>query len=306
MATRRGRKYRFDPCVDTVRRGDIAPFLSILVNNIQIYGSDTKLAPPTFIAKTLVEYGGIAFIRETGDWAAFKRSRRDRRTGMPRYVRLIGDAGYLSEELYVPEENDGPICIIPANAYFHPPEDIIRDKVKSLFMAETALAQNIDALKQCMLIKYTDKDLKASIDNAEMEREMGASAVCIPTTAFGDVEIANFSPEGKCYLTELLAYRSMAVEEIDASTGRVTIGEKTERRTDDEISVIENSACSTIDTIIDSFNRYAEWYGLDAHAVRGVELRRNAQEGETVGESDETQDDAQTPNDEAEEGNSDD
>lgn len=278
MATRKGRRTK-DPCV-TDMGANLAPYLSILCNNVQIYGEDTQNVPPTYIIRTLVERGGIAFLRREKQWAAFSSIGALRRTKFPRQVRLYGDMGKLSEPLDVAADNSGDICIIPANAYFAPPVNEIAEKVKALDQIAVALGQNLNAIKQASAIIYDDKDLKGQLEVAEERRKSGEATVLIQKKVGSDVHIENFSPNAQCYITELLAVWTQTMEELDERAGKVKVGEKTERRTDDEISVIENSACSTIDTIIDTFNNYCKWYGIKARAERGVEIKQTKQEEE--------------------------
>ena len=304
MATRSGRKDRFcDPCAYGMKRGYYSPFLSILCNNVQIYGAATEDVPPTYIIRTLVERGGVAYIRDINQWAAYTPWGRLRRTGFPRFIRLRGDSGRLSSPLLVGEgAKTDNICVIPANAYFYPPEKIIQEKVDSLFHTEDAIFQNMDALRQCSAIFYDNPTLETQIRQAEEDRLAGKRTVHLLRKTGQRIDIEDFSPNAQNYLTELLAVRAANLEELDASTGRVTIGEKTERRTDDEVSVIENSACSTIDTIIDTFNRYCKWYGIAARAERGVEIRQEPQQEENGQEPEEAEEEPQGAQSGGEEG----
>lgn len=277
MATRQGRK--IDPCKDMEGSFAIAPFLNILCNNVQIYGTDTENAPPLFIIKTLVERGGVAYLRSAREWFAYTTAKRRRRTGFPSAVRLIGDNGRVSEPFDV-HERDGDIVIFPANAYFFPPVYEVQRQVDALAAVSSALGQNLDALRQSTAIIYDDPDLTQEIEAAERARLSGAQTVKIKKNSGRTVDIQTFSPQARSNIPDFLALWTETLEELDALTGRATVGEKNERRISEEISVIEDSACSSIDVIIDTFNRFAEWYGVDAHAVRGSEIRREAKTSE--------------------------
>ena len=125
MATRTGRQCFVDPCLSKyAETGHNAPFLSILINNIQIFGSDTEDTPPHFISKTLVMNGGIAFLRRYKKWAAFRSVAPADYAGIPKKIRLVGDLGRLS----APMDVDGKdVCVISANAFFCPPAyDVLR------------------------------------------------------------------------------------------------------------------------------------------------------------------------------------
>lgn len=278
MATREGRRCKDDPCAVGAVRGRLAPFLSVLCNNIQIYGSDTEGTNPTFIARTLVEDGAVAYLKSENLWSAFTSTGRRRYDHFPTVVRLIGADGVVSSDIKTGEGKDADLCIIPANAFFYPPRIAIKRKVDTLDEIASALGQNMDALRQATAVIYDDPDLKAQIDAANKERLRGGSTVSIRKKLGQDLRIENFSPSAESHLPDLLDFWTNTIEELDESTGRVKVGEKSERRTDDEITVIENSASAEIDVIIDTFNRFCKWYGISARAERGVEVKSTPSE----------------------------
>lgn len=305
MATRAGRKDRWDPCKCLKGGGVYAPFLSILAHNIRVTGSDAESAPPTFIVRTLIERGAIAYVRSANVWAGFVSVGRLRRTGFPRRVRLVGDNGLLSGELFVEEDKDADVCIIPANAYMFPPRASIEEKVDSLRVTANAIGQNLDALRACMLIMYNDKNLAAQIEEAERKRLSGARTVSICKAIGQDVETSVFTPEADSHITELLALWGNTIEELDELTGRVKIGDKTERRTDDEIDVIRKSAFTSVDMLIDTPNEFAKWYGLDVRFAEASSEPVDGREPEDGGVAEPEGNEAQGANDETEEGEED-
>lgn len=272
MATRTGRQGFVDPCLSKyAETGHNAPFLSILINNIQVFGSDTDETPPHFISKTLVMNGGIAFLRDSKKWAAFRSVAPANYAGIPKKIRLVGDLGRLSAPMDVDGEK---VCVIPANAFFFPPAlDVIR-RVETLDMIAGAVGQNIDALRQCTAITYDDESLKGRIEEAENKRLKGARTVSIQKSPGASMEIKNFTPDTKSYIMDFMEVWKQTLEELDAVTGRATIGEKNERRITEEVSVIEDAASTAIDVVIDTFNEYAEFYEIKAIAARGSSLKR--------------------------------
>lgn len=272
MATRTGRQGFVDPCLSKyAETGHNAPFLSILINNIQVFGSDTDETPPHFISKTLVMTGGIAFLRDSKKWAAFRSVAHANYAGIPKKIRLVGDLDRLS----APMDVDGArVCIIPANAFFFPPAlDVVR-RVETLDMIAGAVGQNIDALRQCTAITYDDESLKGRIEEAEKKRLNGSRTVSIQKSPGASMEIKNFTPDTKSYIMDFMEVWKQTLEELDAVTGRATIGEKNERRITEEVSVIEDAASTAIDVVIDTFNEYAEFYDIKAIAARGSSLKR--------------------------------
>lgn len=277
MPTRKGR--RVDPCEFDKWGGDsVAPFLSILCDNLQVYGRDAESAPPSFIVRSIVQDGAIMYDPYADTWARFVQDGRRAPNGLPYRVRAVGDGGRLSPPIEVNtigREGFGA-CVIPANAYFFPPVIQIAKKVETMEMIATATGQNIDAIKQASAVIYSDPDMRSQVERANDERLRGGAAVSLCVRPGQQIDLKNFAPDAKSFLPDLLAIWVQTMEELDALIGRATLGEKNERRITDEISVIEDAASSSIDVIANTFNRYAEWYGIDAHIVRGVALKKNS------------------------------
>ena len=283
--TREGRRW-IDPCTREalagVKGGEAAALLSILINNIQIFGADAENAAPTFIAKNLVLRGAVAFDTISREWFAFNAVGETTREGLPLRVKLILDGrGRMSPTMDV--ERDG-IRIFPATPMFSAPAWEVIRRVDTLAYIQNAIGQNVDALRQIAAVVYNDKTLTASIQKAEADRAAGKSTTSVYAPIGSEVKLLNFSPDAKSNIPDLMAVYTQTLEELDAATGRATLGEKNERRITDEVTVIENAASSTIDVVIDTFNRYAKWYGVDAMAARGSEVRRNTVQPEAAGE----------------------
>ena len=283
--TRNGRRW-IDPCtreaLDGVKGGEAAALLSILINNIQIFGRAAESAPPTFIAKTLVMRGAVAYDAVSGEWFAFNAVGETDRAGLPLRVKLILDGrGRMSPTMDV--ERDG-LRIFPATPMFSAPAWEVIRRVDTLAYIQNAIGQNVDALRQIAAIVYNDQTLTASIQKAEADRAAGKSTTSVYAPMGSEVKLLNFSPDAKSNIPDLMEVYTQTIEELDAATGRATLGEKNERRITDEVTVIENAASSTIDVVIDTFNRYAKWYGVDAMAARGSEVRRSTVQPEAAGE----------------------
>lgn len=270
--TRQGRK--IDPCAlpfDHGQGGDVAPLLSIFADNVQIYGRDTESTPPTYIAKTLIERGAIAFLRDAGQWAAFNSVGRKDRFGIPKRIAVIREGGRITAPMDV---DGGRVCVVPAAPFFNVPALNVARRVETLRFISDAIAQNIDALRQIACIKYSNENMAESIAQAERDRQAGKSTTKIYSPMGEAVEIINFAPAAQSFIPDLLSLYTQTLEELDAAVGRTNVGEKQERRISDEMTVIENAAYSSIDVLIDTFNRFCAWYSIDAYAVRGSALNR--------------------------------
>lgn len=291
--TRKGRK--IDPCSDPngALRLRSASFLSILINNIQVFGAATENTVPTFIVRTLAETGMIAYDTRSNEWAECTPTRRPLRTGFPRFVKLRGDDGRLSAPIDV-SRKDGHVHFYAANAYMYPIAADVMRRVTTLDFISNAIVQNVQALRQATALIYKDKDLAEEVERALNARERGESTVMI----YGGLELGNngvtmenLSAGATSNIPDFLELWKNTLEELDAVTGRAAIGEKNERRITEEIAVIENAASTSIDVLIDTVNKFAEWYGDDIQAVRGSSLRRETAPqpagGTGTGETDE-------------------
>lgn len=270
--TRSGRAYK-DPCTAIVNTdiGRIAPYISIMVNNVQVFGSAAESTPPDFIPKTLILRGFIVFDRWTNTWIEASAVGKRNRFGAPKYVRYKGDEGRMSEPIAVDGVN---VIAIPANAFWRPStEEIVRRTYTLDFLGE-ALRSNINGMKNGVVIRFNDPALKSEVERAVREVQNGASVVSLQSSFSDSVEVSQLLTPQPSYIDDLLAAWVQTSEELDQVSGRVSLGEKNERRITEEITAIENAASSTIDVIIDTFNRYAKWANIDAVAVRGSSIRR--------------------------------
>lgn len=272
--TRQGRR-AIDPCiVPPAERGggEVAALLSIFADNIQIFGADTETTPPTFISRVLIERGGVAFLRDIKEWTKFNSVGERDRFGLPKRISLVGDRGQLSAPVAVDGDR---VCVIPAAPFFNVPAQTVARRVDTLGFISQAIAQNVEALRQIACIKYTNPAMAADVEKAERDRVAGKATTKIYTPMGDDVNVINFSPNAQSHITDLLALYVQTLQELDAAIGRTTVGEKQERRISEEMTVIENSACSAIDVTIDTFNRFCDFYKIDAYMVRGSALNRS-------------------------------
>ena len=271
--TREGRKF-IDPCarlLDIEPGGEdgLAPSLSILVNNVQVGGRATADTPPNFIVKTLVEEGGICYIRPANKWVPFSVIGKKEYNYLPVKIRLKDAMGGAGREIIADGED---YCIFPANAYFYPLKKAIKARVNTIDFAANALKQNINSMKSCKAITYNDKDLTAQIKRANSARLAGRSTVELCVGMGQEISLIDFGGGADSHILEYMEIIKDTREELDQITGRATLGEKTERRINEEVSVIENAAATYIDVMINNINKFAEYYNVNIYAGRGQSL----------------------------------
>lgn len=138
-----------------------------------------------------------------------------------------------------------------------------------------ALRSNVDATKAGTLIRYSDPTMKAQVEQAVRDVKNGAPVVSLQSSFADDVTIEQLLPSSPSIVQDLLAAWVNTTEELDALTGLVRIGDKEERRTREEIEGLELAAEGTaVGVIIDTFNAYAEWYGVDAVARYATQTKK--------------------------------
>ena len=267
--TRAGR--RRDPYDGDTAARPSALYTSRLVASIAISGADTESAPPYFIAKTLVENGMCVYIPASGEWAEGYPVGRMDRYGFPTGVRVRTERGISSPVLRVPQD----AFVFPANALCAPIVPDIRAREDMLNFLAVALRSNVDATKAGTLIRYSDPTMKAQVEQAVRDVKNGAPVVSLQSSFADDVSIEQLLPSSPSIVQDLLAAWVNTTEELDALTGLVRIGEKEERRTREEIEGLELAAEGTaVGVIIDTFNAYAEWYGVDAVARYAAQTKK--------------------------------
>lgn len=265
-----------DPCVaDFDGRGGLFPaYLSIFCDNVQIDGAAVSDTPPGFIVRTLAVRGGIVYSKSLNEWSAFVPDSPRNRFGFPKTVRLVGDGGRLSGSVELGDD----FVLFPANATFSPVSWQIARYCDTLDFISNAIFQNVDAIKQCALVTYTDESMRGQLENANRRRLKGESFATVYAAPGTEVKVENLTPNGaKSFLPDFMNLWSQTRQELDEITGRATVNEKNERRINAEMTLIENAASATIDTLINTGNEYAKMYGVDVKFSRRSVIVRNEQ-----------------------------
>lgn len=287
MATRSSRLYRdCDPCIKGIY-DNISPYLSRLVNNIDFTGAATDNTAPDFIAYTLATEGGIAYIRSTNEWVKFTADSPIKKFGLiPAAVRLWSDERQeWSGSLDITK--DGDICIFPANANFYPIVAKVRELVDSLETVETNISQNLNNMRELAVAVTRDNKLTNQLKALNKQRQSGDAVLGILTLttdtngadaninallsreeAQDALTVISLTPQVNNNLAEYLELKKDYREELNNTIGVTEVAEKSERRINSEMEMIENSTYAMIDLILDSVNKYAKFYGVDIHGHR--------------------------------------
>lgn len=286
MATRSGRKF-IDPCWEKavgVGNGDSVPYLSMLCNNIVLTGSAIIDTEPNYIQYIMSTNGGIVYLRPVNQWAEFKQVGKSSRTYMPKRIRVKGENGWMEMDV------DGvDVCVFPSNAQFIPPVDLIDEKVFMLSQVEKNILQNLDNLREMSIVETSDSELSQSLIKLDEDRRNGATHGILVTkdkiNRVGEVKslTANATNNLETYINLKMDYR----QELYEIVGVAKMVEKGERRINGEVDLAHDSASAFIDLIIESINKYAEFYSVDIHAERKYRAsEEGGTEGQTEGEDD--------------------
>lgn len=290
MSTRNSRLFRdCDPCINEGQYKTIAPHISRLVNNITFIGAAIRNVAPDFIAYTLATEGGIAYIRSSNEWARFKSDSSIKKFGLiPSKVRLWSEERQEWSGSY-DITRDGDICIFPANSDFYPIAAKIRELVDSLDTIETNISQNLNNLRELAVAVTRGRKLANQLKALNKQRVAGTEALGVlevpeTTTADGNnanlnalltqesaedlLTVISLSPNANNYLADYLELKRDYREELNNLIGVTEVAEKSERRINSEMEMIENSTYAVLDLLIDSVNKYATFYNVDIYAHR--------------------------------------
>lgn len=290
--TRKKRLFRdCDPCITSGGNStDLSPYLSRLINNITLDGSATKNVAPDFIVYTLATTGGIAYIKSSNEWVNFQADSPRKVFGLiPAKVRLWSEErAEWSGSINI--TRDGDICIFPANAQFYAVANKIREIVTSLNTVEDNISQNLDNMRELAVVVTRDGKLAEQLTALNALRQAGTTALGVITLknnvngeqaainalvnndeAQEALSVVTLSPNCHNYLADYLELKKDYREELNNVIGVTEVAEKTERRINSEMELIENSSYAVIDLLIDSINKYAKFYNVDilAHRAHG-------------------------------------
>lgn len=282
MATRKSR-ILVDPCI-IGSNNSVAPYIVQLVNNIEVYGSAVENTSPDYIPYVMAARGGIAYVRDINEWTPYVADGVSKHHGnIPTRVRLWSEERQLWSDGV--NTTDGNVCIIPANVLNYAVTDKIEELVGSLNTVEQSISQNLENLRQLAVVVTRDSKLKnqlIALDRLRRAGEISHGVIDIPKDGntetinemlrMDDIEslltVVSLSPNADNYLTDYLALKQDYRQELNNVIGVTEVKEKSERRINSEMELIQNSSCAFIDMIIDNINKYAKHYDIDVHAHR--------------------------------------
>lgn len=261
MSTRPSRRARFwiDKVSDSNEYFNL--FASLFCNSVKINNleHDTK---QSYIMKILLERGTIARDKITGLWGQWS-GEGSRYDGEPETVRIWFKNGNTIEG-----RKRSDVEIYDANPMRQGVASWLTAKCELLQEFDEAIYQNLQGSKQAVSIITNDKMLLRDIENANNQREMGASTVYFTSEMLSSNSISALKT-GVDYLTDnLLRDRQTVFNSVLAVLGTTTgLSEKKERIQATEIDSANGFANDCIGILVDTFNQCAVEEGSNVEMV---------------------------------------
>lgn len=281
MATRLSRAFRDNENVAAGERtanGYKALFAALFCNAATIEGisEETRADGLTddYILETLYTRGAIAYDKATGLWLPFEGQGTPNQYGVTRKYRLFSTFGGAFPSVYRTREE---IFIFDANAVQYGVERIVNGKCDVLGGYDSAILQNLDAVKEITLITTDDEALTDKLKAADKARRAGASVAVVPTKQKnGQIATLSTLSTGAQFLVDKLqAARRTEYEELLHLVGIPTPTEKAERLITDEVTTANAETTAYIGLMIDTFNRQAEEQGAPFRMRRRIAPKTN-------------------------------
>lgn len=233
-------------------------FANLACNAVKINGLPAHI-PHDFIMQTLIAHGSIGRTRFTEDFYAPSSAGTPNIYGYPtRYV-FVPVAG---TRIYV---NADDAIILKANPLGTPVYPIIYRAARTMAQIDRAIDNNLIATQSTQILEVENDDTAASVRAAFENRVAGVPAVVVRKDIGESLKsTANNNP----YIADkLFQLRAAIRDEILQHLGILTANrDKKERVQSAEVSASVGEVVDYIYTLIDTFNRDAERYGVPYRA----------------------------------------
>ena len=212
--------------------------------------------PKRYLMQVLINYGAIAYDKETGLYLRFVPIGYDV-YGLPTQYTLYGFNGYtITRE---PEE----VVILRVNDIQEPIKPYLQIKAQRITNYDLAILQNLEAIKTMTVYECgSDAQILSLINKAE-SRRIGATVFFENKNAFGNTDI-KVSSTGVQYLVDKLQEaRQKELNELYATIGTISANtDKRERVQGLEVNASMGYAYDSIFLNVDTFNYDAEYGGI--------------------------------------------
>ena len=246
----------------------INQFLSMAHNSVQIENLD-KDVPKRYLLGTLFKTGQIAYDKQTRLWLRAMGKGIDV-YGLPRTWQLFGANGFTVERK--PDE----IVVCRLNDLSAPLLPFLEIQSEKLIDIDSALAQNLDAIRTMTIAEVNDEAQMLSLVNEYESRRLGATVVYKNKNASlpGDNAFKVQSTGAQYLVDKLSEYRSKVFDETLARIGTISTNtDKRARVQGLEIQSAQGYALDSLYVMCDTFNYDAELGGLDIRLKPNTSLQ---------------------------------
>lgn len=233
----------------------MADFCSLYHNSVEVLNLPLDL-PKRYLLKTLLTKGGIAYDKQTKLFLPFVEKGIDI-YGLPIQYTLIGFNGYNITR------SPNEVVILRANDLKFPLIDYLDQQINKLIDYDTAIEQNLDAIRTTTIAQVPDETSLLSLANEYQARRLGATVIFKNKNSMTGAEL-KVSSTGAQYLVDKI--RQDRKECLNETLSRIGINvanvDKKERVQNVEIKASQGYSLDSINTLIDTFNHDAEIGGL--------------------------------------------
>lgn len=229
-------------------------FAVLFHNSVKVLNAEDL--PKRYLLRVLLEFGGIAYDKETGLYLRYTRSGIDV-YGLPQYYNLIG---YNGLTLWRKADE---VVILRANDLKYPLANYLDQQIEKIVDFDMAIEQNLEAIKTMTVAEVQDQNTLLSMANEIDSRRIGATVVFQNKSAMIGNEIKVQSTGAQYLVDKLLEARKEILNETLQAIGiSVANTDKRERVQSSEIEASLGYGKDCIQTLIDTFNYDAEQGGL--------------------------------------------
>lgn len=261
----------------------VSHFLSILHNSVNVKNLPNNL-PKRYLLGVLFRKGKIGYYGNSDGSGLYLPAAGTGVDvyGLPTHYILTGYNGKVitkqAKDVVIMRINDLSLPVLP---YL---------KIQSSLLAniDTAINQNLDAIRTMTFAKCRDQKTLLSIKNAWDANRMGATVAFIAEDGI-EQSFVTLDTGAQYLLDRLLQDRSRVMQDTLQSIGVATTVNKNERVQSIEVQASNMYAYSNLQTIVDTFNYDAEIGGLpirlEKNEATSALLEQNAQDAQEVSNS---------------------
>lgn len=261
--------------VERYRNDYISRFTALLHNSVSF--ENIGELPKRYLMRTLIRNGAIAYDYATGLYLRFAEIGLDV-YGLPRQYRLYGFDGFNVTR----EANE--VCILRANDLQLPLLPYIEMQVNKIVKFDTAIEQNLTAIRTFTIAEVEDKETLLSMVNLIDSREVGSTLAFVNKNLAGGLNGIKVQSTGAQYLiSDLLQDRQKIINETLSYLGIPSSNtDKKERVQGLEVTASISYTKSCIDTLVDTFNYDAKYGNIPIRAMVNTDVVSFNEENENT------------------------